>query len=89
MSNERTETNDQGPTIGVWIRHENQEKGRWFTRWPIGDLDNVIPVIGRWGLRDDDKGVEVAANDLFGTFVIADGIVRFEVMIADQVAEDD
>ena len=75
-------------TIGVWIRHENQENGRWFTRWPIEDLDNLIPTLGKWGLRDDDEGVEIPQSDLFGTFVIVDGVTRFEVMIVDQGGEE-
>lgn len=78
-----SEQNTQGPDIGVWIRHENQEKGRWFARWPIADLENVIPAIGHWGLRDDDYGAEVAESDLSGSFVIVDGVVGFEVMIGD------
>jgi hypothetical protein len=80
---------DEAGTIGIRIRHENQERGKFFTRWPIADLDNVIPMIGRWGLRDDDKSVEISEADLAGQFVISDGHIYFEVMIGDLGVEVD
>jgi hypothetical protein len=73
--------------IEVRIRHVDETKSRHLMTWPVDNLDGVIPLIEHWGVRVENSTDDFSGYDLSGTFVIADGLAFFEVMLDDSGTE--
>jgi len=67
-------------TIEVKLRDiEGFDKAIHFTDWPLDRLDEIIPLINRWGLYTDKHSP--GELDFSGTFRYDNGQVFFEVLL--------
>jgi len=68
----------------VWIRHELDETGKKVGEVTFDEtaLDQVIPLLSRWGVADRD-GETYATGEMVAQFRIADSGAYFEVILVD------
>jgi hypothetical protein len=69
------------PMVTVLVRRFRGERGEVFTRWPVAKLQDVIKIVGDWGIRDESTGKVYDEADLTGEFVLRTGSVIFEITI--------
>jgi hypothetical protein len=55
----------------------------FFADWPIDELDEVIPLLKRWGLTDSDGDDTDALNNAVGEFLHTGRRVIFRVTVVE------
>ena len=67
--------------IEVRIRKDYQDNSKHLTTWPIGDLDNLLSLLGRWTVIDQNGDGPWETTDLSGQFVHTPRETYFEIVM--------
>lgn len=70
----------ENPTIGVYVA-TTVDDPRFFANWPLDRLDEVIPLLARWGLTDSDGDDTDPGSNAVGEFVHTGSMVMFRVSV--------
>jgi hypothetical protein len=69
-------------TIPVHVATGIDDAG-FFADWPLDELDDVIPLLTRWGLTDSEGGDTNASRNAVGEFMHTGRRVIFRVTVVE------
>lgn len=68
-------------TITIPVHVQTDVDNGFFADWPIDELDDVIPLLSRWGLTDSEGDDTDPATNAVGEFLHTGKRVVFRVSI--------